>query len=116
LPSQQNPGKRQSVIAVIVKRAHIARFDWPRVSARHSPNTSFVVCVRGIIRLAQIRAVANGGKPLQVDGDQLTSDSQPKRAAANRFTHADECLFHVEPISVNGRLHRLAWSIGALEL
>src|SRR5437868_5485664 len=65
------------------------------------PPAALVVREGRVIGLTQIRTLSNRRKPLELDGNDLSPQSQSQCAAAQRFGESDEGLFDVEPVLVN---------------
>ena len=69
-----------------------------------------------IVGLMQVWHVAQRDKSLEIEGDQLTPESQYERPTRDSFRYGDERLLEIERIPIDRDQYLFARSEGALEL
>ncbi len=106
----------QVVIAVVVKRVYVLSLNRLLIGTDDVPPAALVVRERRVIGLTQIRTLANRRKSLELDGNDLSPQSQSQCAAAQRFGESDEGLLDVEPVLVNRLKPCFTRCDGVLEL
>jgi hypothetical protein len=78
----RDAGERQVVIAVVVERMYVLSLYRLLIRADDVPPAALVVREGRVIRLTQIRALANRRKSLELDGKDLSPQSQSQNAPA----------------------------------
>src|SRR5260221_8442786 len=81
-----------------------------------SPSITFPIEPYRVVRLLDVRAIANGHEALQVEGHLLASDADLELAVGQRADVRDECHPEVPGILVDGRDHLLPERTDVFEL
>jgi hypothetical protein len=100
-PSNQEAAHGKPTIARVIERAEVSCLDGVRIRTSDTPSTPLIVRVAGIVSLPQIWPVADRHEPLQIDRQQLPSEAQRERGAAQLVRQSDEDLFNVDSILVD---------------